>query len=382
MKNKTQSKALVALTSSALLLPGISPLVVADTAPDKTTVGLRVSTYQEDDIRTEAGNFERYEVDVNQFHLLAPVADNYSLQVDLQHETMSGASPWFVGRDANDQPVTIMSGASISDERTDVIVSGRVYEGWGNAAIKIAASEEDDYSSRSIAADAAYNLENNLMTINGAISYSDDEIEPTQSEVIVPNTLKDDKQTWSLFFGGSQIINKTSVIHSGLSFTRHSGYLSDPYKKNDRRPDTRGQLAWTTQWRQYLESANGALHADYRFYADSWSVLSHTFELAFYHNTLPYLQLVPQLRYYSQKEADFFRNAEDQDGRHHSSDYRLSTYGAYTAGLKAIVSINAVDLMISGERYRSSGKYSIWSGEESPALVDYALWTLGVDYSF
>ena len=100
------STALLAITSSALLLPAYQQ-AKAQTQPDVTEMGLRYSNYEEDDISSSkafGGRSERMEVDVVQFHMLAPVADNWSFALDVGWEDMSGASPWFVGQSAEGDP--------------------------------------------------------------------------------------------------------------------------------------------------------------------------------------------------------------------------------------------------------------------------------------
>ena len=104
---------LMALTSSALLLPAYQG-AMADAQPEFAEIGMRYSKYQEDDILSNkafGGDSERYDIDVAQFHLLAPVADDWSFALDVEWEDMSGASPWFVGESLSDSPKVIMSGA-------------------------------------------------------------------------------------------------------------------------------------------------------------------------------------------------------------------------------------------------------------------------------
>ena len=67
---------LLALTSSALLLPAYQG-ALADAQPEFTEMGMRYSKYDEDDIlgsKAFGGGGKRYDIDVAQFHLLAPVA--------------------------------------------------------------------------------------------------------------------------------------------------------------------------------------------------------------------------------------------------------------------------------------------------------------------
>ena len=59
-----KSRTLLALTASAMALPGLSSQARADAAPTESIVSYRVSTYQEDDlplVHRLTGSRERYD---------------------------------------------------------------------------------------------------------------------------------------------------------------------------------------------------------------------------------------------------------------------------------------------------------------------------------
>ena len=380
---KDKHPTLLALTSSALLLPAYQQ-ANADAPPDFTEVGLRYSKYKEDD--TQAGksfgnSSERYDIDVAQFHLLAPVADNWSVALDVQWEDMSGASPWFVGENANGDANVIMSGASIEDTRTDVSVTTRYYFDRGNAGFNYTRSDEDDYESNAIGLDMAWNSPDGMTTYSAAVSASDDDIEPTQGAVPT-NTLEDNKDMRSAWIGVSRIVSKRAIVRFGLSYTYKDGFLTDPYKLNDSRPDERKEWAFSSGYRHYFPSPDAALHVDYRYFDDDWGVASHTVDLAWHQSIGRNTQVTTYVRYYSQDEADFFSNRVDFSERYYADDYRLSTFGAITTGLRVKHDIGNWSLVLSGERYTTSEDWALSSGDESPALVKYWRYTLGFDYRF
>ena len=145
------NKTLAALTSSAFLLPAYQS-AMADAPPEFTEIGMRYSKYKEDDLSAKkvfGGRSQRMDIDVAQFHLLAPVSDDWSVALDVGWEDMSGASPWFVGEsiEAGD-PKVVMSGASIEDTRTEVSVTTRYYFDSGTAGVNFTYSDEDDYESK------------------------------------------------------------------------------------------------------------------------------------------------------------------------------------------------------------------------------------------
>ncbi|MDH5629536.1 MAG: DUF3570 domain-containing protein, partial [Gammaproteobacteria bacterium] len=114
MKNKNSF--LLALTSSALVLPAYQSQ--AATAPERSKFSYQFSSYEEDNTeasKTFGGESERYKIDVHQFKLLKPINDEYVVTLDLQTESLSGASPWFTELNNAGQPQLVMSGASISE---------------------------------------------------------------------------------------------------------------------------------------------------------------------------------------------------------------------------------------------------------------------------
>ncbi len=378
-----RQSALLALTSSALLLPAYQG-VRADAPPEFTELGMRYSKYEEDNTqgsKTFGGSSERYEIDAAQFHLLAPVLDDWSVAVDLQWEDMSGASPWFVGQSLDGGPKVIMSGASIEDTRTEVSVTTRYYYDRGNAGFNYVNSDEDDYESDAVALDGAFNSADGMTTYSAAVSTSHDDIRPTQGSVPT-NTLNDDKDSSSAWVGVSRIISKNAIVRFGLSYTYRDGFLTDPYKKNDRRPDEREEWVLGTGYRQYFIWPDGALQADYRYFDDDWGVASHTLDLAWHQNLGERTQLIPFLRYYSQSEADFFANVAATDQRYFADDYRLSAFGAVSGGLRLRHEIGDWALSAVGERYETDESWGVFSGDESPALVNFWRYSFGLDYRF
>ena len=124
----------------------------------------------------------------------------------------------------------------------------------------------------------------------------------------------------------------------------------------------------------------------YRYYEDDFGIHSHTLQTAWHQNLGSSFQIVPSVRYYSQREADFYLPFDDYTlplTVNQSSDYRLSTYGAFTFGLKGIVNHNNWVITVSFDRYISARKYGLSDSEfEHPALVNFTLASIGFDIRF
>jgi hypothetical protein len=380
-----KSRTLLALTASALALPGLSGITRADAPPTQSTASLRISNYEEDDLDLAAkltGSEERYDIDIQQLRLQMPVGENYALTLSSSHESMSGASPWYTLRLSGNTRV-VMSGATIVEERRDYNANLRRYLENGAVGVTVGGSNENDYESLSASVDAERHFNDNLTTVSAGLGYSSDNLEPTQKVGYI-RILSADKTSKSAFVSVSQVLNRDNLVQTGLSVSRLSGYLSDPYKLNDTRPDTRTQVAWTSAWRRFFAPVNAALQADYRFYHDNFGVNSHTLDLAWYQNIGDKWQVVPGVRYYSQSAADFFgyglvfQNPLPLQ----STDYRLSSYGAWSGSLKVQWEIEDFTVSASYEQYFADADYGTYDGLESPALVDFTRMSIGADYRF
>ena len=373
------------LSGPLLALPAYQTgTALADAPPAFTEVGLRYTHYSEDSIDQDAvifGATDRYDIDITQLWIEAPLGASWSVALDVQNDYQTGASPWFVGAQQNGEPGVIMSGASIQDNRVEVGVTTRYFWANGNAGFAVSHSDEDDYEATALAFDASWNTTNDARTWSTSFSSSRDKLNPTQGVIPVFIT-EEDLDTQSGYFGVSQILSRTAIARIGLSYTLSEGYLSDPYKFRDQRPDTHERLSLSAGYRRFLIDANASLQVDYRYYADSWGTDSHTVELAWAQNLRGSL-LTPYVRYYTQREADFFSVIADTETPHYADDYRLSSYGAVTLGARWAVALGeSWTLELEAERYMTDADWGVFDGDAAPALVDFWRGTVGVMWRF
>ena len=387
MKNNTKKpSALAALTGAALTLPAIAQLAHATDMPTKTEVGYRYSDYQEKDLDQDqvlVGTTERYDINTHQFRLLAPVGDKTSLKVDAMYETMTGASAMSVIENPQGDSQLIMTGASIKEERTDVAAELRRYDDRGSKAITLGFSTEDDYEAINGSLDMEIDDVDGVTTWSGGIGFSYDELEPIQEEGINRVT-SEDRTFINGYVARAKVHSSVWQTQLGLYLGWYDGYLDDPYRIRDVRPDSRQQLAFTARSRYFLVAMKAALHVDYRFYNDDWGVQSHTLEFSWHQSLSNAFRVSPRIRYYSQSQADFYVEADSGSRQgEQSSDFRLSPYGAIAYGLGLGYHQPQYSLTFYAEQYTSDADYALKSvSKASPFLVDYTLLTVGMDYRF
>lgn len=386
---KSSNKVCLALTSAALTLPGmVSERAHAQAVPEKTKVGYRYTSYQEGDQPANtlaAGAAERFNIDVHQFSVVAPVSSNVAVNVSAITETLSGASPWFIQAGPDGEAQVVMSGATIEENRDELNVGASIYEESTQQNFGLSYSKENDYESVGASMSSSLWMNENNTTLDWGLSASSDTIRPTQDAAVDPGRVaEEDKNRLTLFGGFSQVITKTTVVGANVSFANYEGFLSDPYKLvmingapgRDSRPDKRRQWAVDVKLRNYQPKIHSALHFDYRFYRDNWAITSHTITSGIYTDLWSW-KLSGRLRYYSQVGASFYRDfyiAPRADG-FYSSDYRLSGYAATSLRLGVSKKIAMFELFTNYEYYNS------FDGS-NPALVDFAMVTAGLDLNF
>ncbi len=383
--HKNNKTTLAVLTASALALPAFQS--AAATAPTEAEIGYRYSSYQEDDVPSAlvaTGSTKRYSIDTQQFRLLSPVGKNFSVSLDILTESMSGASSLGTRSDGSGNPQLVMSGASILEERDDVRANVSHYGSSVTTSLTLGQSDENDYAATYYGAGWEWEFNQKNSAIQFAVSRSDDKITPTDA-TLFGRIQSASKNTTGVSLGFSQILSKTNLIQFGLELSQDKGYLSDPYKTADARPDSRTRAAAVVRYRSFYPKSHGAIHLDYRYYWDDWDVTSHTISLAWYKNVTSRFQLIPSIRYYSQTEASFYEpyKVVANTNPYYSSDYRLSPYGAIAVGLQLVHKFKSWSYTAKIERYEADASYSLEKvAVENPGLVSFTLITAGFDIKF
>ncbi|CAM9346684.1 unnamed protein product [Discosporangium mesarthrocarpum] len=328
---------------------------------------------------------------------------------------MSGASPWYVQAEGG-RLVQVMSGATIEDERTDVNLDLDYYMETGKDTISLGYSVENDYESWSLGLGTERHFNDKNTTFNLALAASFDEIEPTR-DGFSSRIVSDQKWSITAFAGLSQVLSRAAVAQVTLNYKHSDGYLDDPYKLvaqvgggpnlADARPHDKEQVSVLARYRHHFEDIEGSLHLDYQFYADSWSVVSHSAEIGWYQTLGEIFTIAPSFRYYSQSQADFYEPLLNglTVPIERSADYRLSPYGALSGRIKFEVELEDVleyetegwlehvgmsdglDLLLSlaYERYVSDGHLSLTSVgefEQNPGLVSFQVVSFTVSGRF
>ncbi len=244
----------------------------------------------------------------------------------------------------------------------------------------VSGSRETDYASYSVRASIAQDFNNKNTTVSLGVNFERDRSKPFygipeglagmgQSTIGAART----KRIINAVAGVTQVITPNWLVQLNYSFGRSKGYHTDPYKLvtlidpesgdpfwyiYEKRPNKRTRHSAYLGTKLALGSAvtNGSL----RYYHDSWGINSFTVELSEHLPVGKSFYVEPEVRYYRQTAASFFRHylmVDEPTPDHVSADSRLDKFSALTIGVKAGAHLSdRLELYGAVERYVQYGK--------------------------
>jgi len=339
------------------------------------------------------------------FSLAHTVNEDRKFELGLTLDTLTGASP--TGAVTSDRVQTftrpsgrgsynVAPGATPLDNTfhdTRLGVSGNYTMAVGAASRLqggLDASVEYDYKhvGANMRFESDFNQKNT--TFFGAAAFGEDSINPVGGVPVAFSAMRPagvtpnrsgstkSKQVVDVLLGGSQILTRRALLNVALSYGDASGYLTDPYKllsvvdpvtgapvasptdssigyyRYEKRPDHRSKESLFTEFRYALD--RDSLAVNYRFMTDDWGVHSHTIEGRYHWNLSAQSSLEPQLRYYTQSAARFYRTllvSGEPLPDYVSADSRLAKLNSWTLGTKYVWrSGNGPEYSIRAEYYK------------------------------
>jgi len=358
------------LVLAALALPGVWHVSArAENAPEQGLVGLRFLNYHD----SQPG-WKRITVNSPSFLLVAPIGRDWGLEATATVDHVSGATPRYHSN---------VSGAStMDDERKAGDLKVTRYFQRASLTLAGAYSTEHDYLSRAFSLAGTLSSDDNNTTWNAGFGHAGDKIDPTEGGYD-GNVADERKRTNDFIVGVTQAITGDDLVQANLTHSRSTGYLNDPYKALDVRPSERRQTALLLRWNHHFAGDGSTLRSSYRAYNDSWQVKASTLQLEWVKPVGAGVSLTPLLRYYTQSAASFYADpvydttlgepfpAGWDANAYNSLDQRLSSFGAFTLGLKLQWAVDALwTFDLKGEAYQQRGEWRA-GGEGSKGLEPF-----------
>lgn len=217
--------------------------------------------------------------------------------------------------------------------------------GTANLSAGFGLSRENNYNSDYVYASIGQEFNKRNTNVTLAISKAWDDIYSTK--VGEPRDFPKGKETSTVGISLAQTLTPWTVAAIGHEYSTVDGYqahpenvvlLSDASYADELHPDWRYRNASVIRVNQYLPW-KGAIHADYRYYHDSWGIDSNTYGLKYYQYIFKDLIMRARYRYYSQGEADFYSENPTTADEFPTIDSKLRDFDSEMYGLKLIYNV-------------------------------------------
>ncbi len=209
-----------------------------------------------------------------------------------------------------------------------------------------AQSDEDDYNAKSISFAISHDTFGGMTTLSLEAGLGDDEVGRNGDD-----SFSESVKRYNYKLGWTQVLSSSWIAALNMQVDLDEGFLNNPYRSvryrdtSDPRgyayqrevyPDTRNAFAVSLVNKVYLPY-RAALSFNLRHYQDSWDIRALDAEVEYVHPLTQHWTLEGKLRWYSQGQADFYRDLFDFASQQNfmARDKELSEFNNLTLGIGA-----------------------------------------------
>lgn len=266
-------------------------------------------------------------------------------------EKVSVSANYYVDMVSSASIDVVTTASPYHEERTQWSLGVDAIRGKTTYSLDYTNSEENDYEAKTASFSLSQDLFGDLTTVTLGYSRGWDIVrqrDPLGGGGVDPNFLEHtDRRSYSM--GLSQVLTRNLLLGLGFEVITDEGFLNNPYRtvryldasgaenrQDERYPRTRTSNSFSARGRYYLPW-RAAVHGQYRFFTDTWGILSHTAEVGYTHPLAPKWIFDANYRFYTQEHADFysdlFPRADAQNFL--ARDKELSSFTSHAVGLGA-----------------------------------------------
>jgi hypothetical protein len=238
-------------------------------------------------------------------------------------------------------------------------------------------SQENDYTSRTVSLALSQDLFQRNTTIGVRAGKSFDLYSPATRFLAAAKYLSGwnyfgdgQRQTDNISLSITQGLSVTTIATCNVGYVFDRGYLGRPYYvykigdvyNHEQVPDQKKSLTVAGILNQYIPLGTGiAVRVEYRYYADSWELTSHTVGAEVSFRLGDYFIVRPLYRYYMQTGTFFYKDLYD------SADFYLTTDLKYRGGVTQTAGIKLSWELRDFVKPESAGIFALY-----PVAIDIA----------
>ena len=300
----------------------------------------------------------------------------------------------------------VTTASPYTEERQQKSIGMDYLRGNTTMSISVTNSEESDFTSDSYSFSVSQGMFGDLTTLTLAYSLGKDEVRRSDDDTFVREA---DRQFYSV--GLTQIMTRNLIMGMNVETITDEGFLNNPYRtvryvdssnpigysyEAELNPNTRTSTAIGIKARYYLPY-RAAIQGEYRFFTDTWGILSHTGAISYTHPWGAWT-FTGKYRHYTQGQADFysdlfprseatnFRGRDKELSKFVSQNFRLqASYAFLQDGWgfvdKGTVNLIYDQLLIDYDNFRDLTTGAL-VGEEPAYRLDAGVYQLFISFWF
>lgn len=256
-------------------------------------------------------------------------------------ETLSVNANYYVDKVSAASIDVVTSASPYTEERTEHSLGVDYLRGKAIYSLAYTESEENDFSARAMNFGLSQDFFGDLTTLSLGYGIGDDEVRRTGDP-----DFERDAERQRFRFGLTQVLTPDLVSSLSHELISDEGYLNNPYRsvryrtgtgtstQPERYPNTRTSEATALRAGYYLPW-RAAIHAEYRWFSDSWGISARDWQLRLVQPFLQHWEGELRFRRYEQSAADFYSDLFPfQDAQNFlARDKELSSFDSDMVGV-------------------------------------------------
>ena len=251
------------------------------------------------------------------------------------YDKVSLTGTYYVDMVSNASIDVVTQASPFKETRTEVGLGADYAYRDALVSLNYSNSDEPDYKAQALSIDATQEVFANMTTIKLGFTRGKDDVGKKGEGFF------DYAKHWRYRLGMTQVLTPTWLASVNFEAVSDDGFLGSPYRAArvfgafvpERNPRTRSSRAIKFGVLGEIMPLT-SIHADYRYFWDTWDIKAHTFEVGASRNVGESFLIDGYLRYYKQSKALFYSDNATSETLYVSRNRQLGTYNDFAPGVR------------------------------------------------
>lgn len=251
-------------------------------------------------------------------------------------DKVSVSASYYVDSVSNASIDVVTTASPFREQRNEFGVGAEYVYRDSKLSVTTTSSKEPDYTANGLGIDITQDTFGGMTSVSLGFTRGNDQI----SKKDAPE-FHDEAAHWQYRLGVTQILSPRWIVSANAEALADEGFLGSPYRVArvfgavvpERTPRTRSARAIKFRLIGDLGHQD-AIHADYRYFTDTWDIKAHTAEIGYSRYFGEQWLADAALRYYRQDKALFYSDNATAESAYVSRNRQLSTFNSVGLGAK------------------------------------------------